>query len=1011
MWLLDITHLINAGRCNEYIFNPSILSIGNGLFLLTYRIILFDLACTTHPWSAWSYKVFKNPSQTASAKYRSWLGPAIQHVIPIKEQQRQRVAQFVPDGENDTTGLALLEFKNGSFQVVWNIGQLFPQEYNQDARLVATSSPSCITVIYNVFSHEGVSLRCRDLKLGSKLLELSSERFLFSHIYRNVEKHCSYEGTKNIIQYSLGDHFCRIVSGQITKTKCRLFDSLFAKYGKENVLISLATPSISYRGQKRLACGHAKIFYRRIVPCFDFLTHMDTKEIKPHGKYIYFAFFYEFQNETITRISPLFIPTINQSHLPYLLFMPIGLTRFPGANTTNTSNNIILSAGEGDVRCKLLVLREDEVEKLLESSHPPCFLTEQMFINHIGYFDHKWNCGDDAFQIVLRHLYKNTPHIPQFSSQFSKKVSINALGPGDVVNDYFVPSIVPENSVAIGVGIPYMDFLPFIQKFRRVYLRNSRDVANIPGTFFVPDLTFLLTLIWGTSPAALRRHNSIGIILARTYYHPDHVELYQDFIKELQIFVKLVQEAKFHVCFIPFCIHPRKDRENDLRMIEDVIQDLDCKSNIEVFRPTCESTLEYVKEIYFKVGQQSFNICTRFHSHIFSIIHHVPFISMTCGRKCLELMKDILPDCLYRLKANKMDLPIQFDGELFFHFFQQKYADKTAVEARLQEISNRFLHLLEDWVVDFFPMLRKYAKNVCTILWLPPKRSDQHGHSPEWRMDHALHKLANEPQSSSTLPGASSDHLTSEKNRKVGNVTYPSSLLPMISIPSTYGHGNSYLAPASISYPFQQAPLMETTQSAAHPIEMQSFSPTPAVYAFPQRNVSPSHPVHWVPQPMIAYMPLTMPNTQTQTDSLQKPYVQQPHTTAMISPAVPPTLSFLSTPFLHPPQSALPPSLPPTPTPTTTYQKSFPPPVYHPSVQLQPAFCATPHFSSSPEQQYYVYPSQPKLSVSCTFSVTVPPSSSGPLMSPTLPCILPMPSHESYSSPSIQQFPTSSPAF
>jgi hypothetical protein len=43
--------------------------------------------------------------------------------------------------------------------------------------------------------------------------------------------------------------------------------------------------------------------------------------------------------------------------------------------------------------------------------------------------------------------------------------------------------------------------------------------------------------------------------------------------------------------------------------------------------------------------------------------------------------------------------------------------------------------------------------------------------------------------------------------------------------------------------------------------------------------------------------------------------------------------------------------------------------------------------------------------------VTVPPSSSGPLMSPTLPCILPMPSHESYSSPSIQQFPTSSPAF
>src|SRR5271165_2711477 len=120
MRIIDISRLFNQGRKNEYTFNPSILHLRDNLFLVCYRTIIYDLAFAIHPWGAWEYNVFKNPAKAASAKYRLWMGPSIKQHLPQKTY-----LQSITDGENDSTSLALVSFKDDEFTLIWNIGQLF----------------------------------------------------------------------------------------------------------------------------------------------------------------------------------------------------------------------------------------------------------------------------------------------------------------------------------------------------------------------------------------------------------------------------------------------------------------------------------------------------------------------------------------------------------------------------------------------------------------------------------------------------------------------------------------------------------------------------------------------------------------------------------------------------------------------------------------------------------------------------------------------------------------------
>jgi hypothetical protein len=723
MIILDFTDILNNGAMNYYTFNPCLLHIGQNKYLVVYRIASYDLPMTYHCWKVWnsSYRLFKNPKAASSTKYREYLGLEITHNI-----NSSPIIQRFP--EFDSTGLALVEFVNYKFKLIWNIAELFPNEMNQDARIQYMDGK--YSIIYNVFDAQGVKLRVRDLEIFESKLTLTRERYLFPHIYRDVEKHACYEHHRGKIQYAIGEDFLEFIENGIKykrKVYSNRFQDLLNRYGKENVLFSLSTPSIEYK-ENYLACGHAKFLYKKIQPDFDFLRNLDISKIIQHGKYIYFIYFYEFSKTgDILRISTMFLPTIANCHLPYLLAMPMGLTKMP-------HNKFMVGYGEGDCRTKCLILNENEMEYILnDNSTTPCFLTEQLQIQHVGYFGHK-NCGDDAFELIFRHLYKHTPHKYSFSdSHFNSKSSINILGGGDVMNDYFAKN-VSENSIALSVGIPYSDFNKLLHKFKCVYLRNSNDYEVLKKQFtnchFSPDLTFLLPTVFSNEKDV--QTNTIGIILTRTYFNTKYLDLYFEFCKQIATFVDLaIEQNNCKFCFIPFCINKNNVQENDFLIIEDVLKFVKNTKSTEIF---VANENNFVKETYFKIASMDFNICSRFHSHVFSMIHNVSFISLTCGRKCIEFMKD-LPECLYRLKTNSIDLPIEFDGALFFHFFKQQIAMKQKTKDKLKKLSEIYIKQVQEFELHYEALISKYANSKRIVLWSPGTVPDSLSSSPNWKTD------------------------------------------------------------------------------------------------------------------------------------------------------------------------------------------------------------------------------------------------------------------------------------
>lgn len=207
-------------------------------------------------------------------------------------------------------------------------------------------------------------------------------------------------------------------------------------------------------------------------------------------------------------------------------------------------------------------LNPNEIEYLLNDATTltPSFLTEQLTIRHVGYFGHK-NCGDDAFKTSLHFQIL----------VLIQKVSLNILGGGDVINDYFVKNVPEKNSIALSVGIPYSDFNVLLKKFKCVYLRNPND-RIYPNCHYAPDFTFLLPSVFGTKNP-YEKSKSIGIILSRTYFNAKFPDLYNQFCQEMAKFIDIaIVEKNCTFCFIPFCINEKNSKENDFLIIQDVLQ-------------------------------------------------------------------------------------------------------------------------------------------------------------------------------------------------------------------------------------------------------------------------------------------------------------------------------------------------------------------------------------------------------------------------------------------------------
>lgn len=756
MFISDITDLLatfSTGNVqqNVYFLNNALLHYKDDLYLMAFRRIQYKIPSGKgyHPWKIWDngYKfLYEDPHRIerkkgyGRRKYRQRFSADAFRLFWDHHPE----PDLIHVEEFDSTGIAFLSYNHREgWKVLKMRENLFGTDMNQDARLHKTDNDE-LYITYNAFfERQGTEtvemIRRRFTIHATEFIYFYEEEHMLNpnllHI-RPVEKNCVLHN-QNVL-YSIHNGNFRVqLRDRVENRYCQTF----APRDDAHVLFSIGCSPIPYRN-RFLSCGHVKIEYRngKKIPFVlqEFMSHINVDEIYWHGRYLYFLFFYEFDEYyQIHRVSHALYPTDGSCHVPYVVCFPSGLSY--GVN----SAEILLSYGEGDVRCKVLSLHIDELEDLLFPVHQHSmkfqFLNCQEYhkkprLLHYGYF-HEYNCGDDLFMLIFKGLQlKYAPHAScrfynhYHDHQVDVHRDIVIFGGGDIITPYFLTPLseshIPKH--AIGVGVPFLVYFEQMKYFETIVLRNARDVdkvqslVNIPVQHY-PDLGFLFPLLYPdfihsiTTASVPTPALNIGISLTRTYFRPNANDSdYRDFVNSIvsmmETLLKRYHDKNIHIHLLPFCHNPWTFDENDCILNRHLKEFFTFDDRIHLVElPLTQLNPEnYVPFTYHFVSQMDFMICSRFHAHIFCLSTQTPFISLSCSRKCQELMYGYhLHPFYYELQVNSYDRPIGIQHpdtlySLLFHSIETRTDIKnlltTLYTSSILPACHEFLHFWQSFL-------------------------------------------------------------------------------------------------------------------------------------------------------------------------------------------------------------------------------------------------------------------------------------------------------------------------
>jgi len=746
MRIFDITELIKTNKINNYVFNNSLIHYEDNLFIMVYRNIIYNINEITHPWKFWndSYKIMlkynpeivkKNQHLNVNLKlfnlnkYRNYL--AKDHFVKLFKFKDNTIFNNDEKAiEFDSTGLCILEYINDQFIVKYNVNNIFDNNMNQDTRLYNFNNNIYLT--YNSFITINNKLYVKMMKrkieinLNDNYIFLYPESELLLIKHHIIEKNCILLENNDVL-YNINKEFIyQNMKTKITKYST-ILDNINNRY--KNIFISFGTPVLKFNDNQYISVGHMKIEYKNnTTGAFSdnsylnkFLKNIDLSQIKKHGKYIYFAFIFIFDhNYDIIYISDFFIPSIdNKDYLPYLLVFPTGLTYY--------NDKYYISYGEGDEKCKILELSKDEILNILKKYNQELIILKpedlKPKILHLGYFN-KWNCGDDCFVDVFNYLHSLTNTKNKYIIDYQDRGYIYKsiiLGGGDVINPYFCNNILLNNNnikkIGYGVGLPYLDQIHLLDKFDKIILRNSNDLIKLDNDKYIaqPDLVYLMMKYYKPLNILNKTNNyRIGISLPRTYFNKDYVDEYKSLIIELYKFIKLFKQfdekQNLEIYLIPFCINNLSYTEDDNilnKQLFELLSDetnkvikldtITIKESNNIYLCYIDKHTNYYFDILNIINSMDFMICGRFHSHIFSIICNIPFISLSCSRKCSELMNEYnLNNYLYKMKTNDILIPNNLDHKDLYNWI--KNINENELREKIIKIHNQIYYKLDDMI-------------------------------------------------------------------------------------------------------------------------------------------------------------------------------------------------------------------------------------------------------------------------------------------------------------------------
>jgi hypothetical protein len=308
----------------------------------------------------------------------------------------------------------------------------------------------------------------------------------------------------------------------------------------------------------------------------------------------------------------------------------------------------------------------------------------------LGFYN-KGNLGDEMFKESMPLLFPNHNLCFVDLDTIIDKCNFNGTykaiicGGGDLINDYFQQKILFAINgfkgpvIAFGIGITYPDLIDkgYLDIYDHVFLREMSDVRKVQKRLgsqyahYLPDLGFALPRPHFVGQDKM----NIGVCLAQPLFRSTNMICpVIDFFDHLLSLGHTITLLKFN--------SSGEIHEDDGYINRYIHARLAPKHTNIIVDEYGYST----KNMLSIMGSMNLNICTRFHSAVFSTIMGVPFLTIHSSRKVKLLLNEIgLDDYVYEIPANG-----KISTHDLMHKFKQLERNRDDVSNKLNDVYKKY---------------------------------------------------------------------------------------------------------------------------------------------------------------------------------------------------------------------------------------------------------------------------------------------------------------------------------
>lgn len=322
----------------------------------------------------------------------------------------------------------------------------------------------------------------------------------------------------------------------------------------------------------------------------------------------------------------------------------------------------------------------------------------------LGYY-YRYNLGDDLFLETIPNFFKDSELTFKttndvYSLDLSKYDAI-VFGGGDLINDFFLKTskYARDNFsgpiIGFSLGIPYFETIAkgYLNDFDHVFVRNKSFLIPLQHALgstyvhYLPDAVMSygenLPYHWNI----INNSNTIGTFFPSSIMKP---KIMYKLCNALKKILDTNKYFKLHL----FCFDTKENSQNN---------DIHINTEIEKFfrnykdRVINDSVRYDGPQMIKNIANLKMAICSRFHSHILSILTGTPFVSLHYANKVGLLMKEKdLSEITCNISMNDQAKPEDFDESLFFKNFQYVIGNLEKVNQKLIKIRDHDKILIKD---------------------------------------------------------------------------------------------------------------------------------------------------------------------------------------------------------------------------------------------------------------------------------------------------------------------------